>query len=339
MHSIVPSITDDLSSIGGVYHHSWSFFKKNGRIVVNDMVEYSSETMLQLPRGFGHEHHSIDGSGQPGSMSAMDEYQHIASILSIVITGIVLIGVVCIIIRTLLALRPFQGSQHDTEDLEEEVGGAKRTRAKLVIALLVSDAWVGISWLAPAAMDLKDQPLQGDQCRIPGSTLATALWWQYGFSVAIAISTYLALRHPLSRMKDWQERKVGLVICGVVLFGFLQAVMWEQLHGFTNWGQFCYYGVPHSRLAEAMQFVPRLLSSFVIAIIYAVLVRFLRRPDLTARCSPSPQLRSNRFNSAETLCEWSDLGPVAVTTKDGDDRPPWEKIHLPDFSRLTDEDV
>lgn len=298
-------------------------------------VEYSNE-MLHLPRGFGHEHHST--SGTDPSISGTEEYQHVASILSIVITGTVLLGVVCIIIRTLLALRPFKGSQQDSEDNEEEVGGAKRTRAKLCIALLVSDAWVGISWLAPAAMDLKDEPLQGNQCQIPGTTLATALWWQYGFSVAIAVSTYLALRHPLSRLKDWQERKVGLIICGVVLLGSIQAIMWQQLHGYTNWGQFCYYGSPHSRLAEAMQFLPRLLSSFTIAIIYAVLVRFLRRPTLTARCIPSPQLRSNRSNSAETLCEWNDLGPAAQF-KDGDDRPPWEKIHLPDFSRLADEDA
>lgn len=308
-----------------------------GTLTIIRAIEKQKTRMHAQSRGFGQEHHSTTDSP---IMTKTDEYQHIASILSIIITGITLIGTICIIIRTLLALRRPTGDSKNgngsdqVAEQDEEVGGAKRTRAKLCIALLISDAWVGISWLAPAAMDLKDTPLRGDHCQAPGTTLATALWWQYGFSIAIAASTFFAIRHPLSSFKYWQERKVGVLICGIVILGAVQAVLWKQLHGFTNWGQFCYYGSPHSRLAEVTQFFPRLLSSFIIAIVYAYLIHFLRRPDLTARCSPSPQFRNN---SAETLCEVHQVNTEGA--KDVDDRPPWEKIHLPDFSRLVQEEM
>lgn len=309
------------------------------------------DDMIQR-RGFGHGHHGNDNRDM--SLSDPQEYQHIASILSIVTAGITVLGAVAIMIRALqtpgvcIGPRTRKQQSSDTEGAKlkgagsekdgDTASGAKRLRRQLCIALLFSDACVAISWLAPAAMDLKDQPLHGDQCQMPGLTLATALWWQYGFSLAIAVSTFLALRYPLSSAKRWQERKVGIIICVILALGIVQALVWKQAHGYTNWGQFCYYGSPRSRIAEAMQFLPRLFSSFLIAVIYIVLVHFLRRPDLTARyTSPSPPPpRRPRGASADTLCG-SDrhLSTDKDTT---DDIPPWEKMVLPDFGRMADEE-
>lgn len=34
-----------------------------------------------------------------------------------------------------------------------------------------------ISWLGPAAMGLKGDPLRGSECQAPGVIFASALWW------------------------------------------------------------------------------------------------------------------------------------------------------------------
>jgi hypothetical protein len=287
-------------------------------------------------RGFGADHGSIGGS-TTHSMTGEEQYEHIASILSIIITGLTVVGAIFICTRTVKIIRKSRrskskshgkrkGTRTADESEEEDVGGAKRMRGMLLIGLLIADVWVGISWLAPAVMGLRDRPLRGDQCQAPGFTLATALWWQYGFSIAIASSTYFAVRHPLSSIKRLQEKYTTAIICLIVGTGLLQALLWDRLHGYTDWGQFCYYGSPRSRISEIMQFLPRLLSSFVIAIVYAYLIRFLCRPDLTAQyCAPAPVPNNS---SAITLC-----GDAGGDGK-GKDIPPWEKMVLPDFSRL-----
>jgi hypothetical protein len=281
-------------------------------------------------RGFGNDHQS-DGSSTHG-MTGEDQYEHIASMLSIVITGLTVLGAIFIVARTIKVIRKSRteskshGKRKGTAEEEEDVGGAKRMRGMLLIGLLMADVWVGISWLAPAVMGLRDRPLRGHQCQAPGFTLATALWWQYGFSIAIASSTYFAVRHPLSTIKRLQEKYTKAIIGLIIGTGLLQALLWDRLHGYTDFGQFCYYGSPRSRISEIMQFLPRLLSSFVIAIIYAFLIRFLCRPDLTAQYSVPFPVPHNQ--SATTLCG------------DGDGKaiPPWEKMVLPDFSKLLNDD-
>lgn len=280
-------------------------------------------------RGFGNDHQNEGSSSH--NMTGEDQYEHIASILSIVITGLTVVGAIFIVTRTVKVIRKSKNKSKShgkrkasgSEEEEEDVGGAKRMRGMLLIGLLIADVWVGISWLAPAVMGLRDRPLRGDQCQAPGFTLATALWWQYGFSIAIASSTYFAVRHPLSTIKRLQEKYTKAIICLVIVTGLLQATLWDRLHGYTDWGQFCYYGSPRSRISEIMQFLPRLLSSFVIAIVYVFLIRFLCRPDLTAQYSV-PVPANNQ--SAITLC--------GDGNGDGKTIPPWEKMVLPDFSRL-----
>jgi hypothetical protein len=290
-------------------------------------------------RGFGTNH---EGSGSDHALTAEEQYEHIASILSIVITGVTVIGAIWIVTRTVKVLidcrtrrkrNARNKTSSSTEDSDDEVGGAKRTRALLLTGLLVADVWVGISWLAPAVMGLRDQPLRGNQCQAPGFTLATALWWQYGFSIAIAMSTFFAVRHPLSTIKRLQEQYVKGIICLVIITGLIQALLWDRLHGYTDWRQFCYYGSPRSRISEIMQFLPRLLSSFAIAIIYAFLIRFLCRPDLAAPYSaplPVSNHNQNQNPSSITLCGDESNGKVNI--------PPWEKLVLPDYSKLLNDD-
>jgi hypothetical protein len=306
---------------------------------------HDMDTVTELAgRSFGNDHQGSDGSGTGHALTKEDEYEHIASIMSIVITGVTILGAICIVtrsIRVILSLRTKSGSDKTrakessiatVEDSAlEEAGGAKRMRGYLLIGLLTADAWVGISWLGPAVMGLRDQPLRGNHCDVPGFTLATALWWQYGFSIAIAFSTFFAIRHPLSTIKRLQEKYMGGIICLILLTGLVQAVLWQQLHGYSDWGQFCYYGSPRSRISEIMQFLPRLLSSFVIATTYAFLIRFLCRPDLTAQYSaPLPDTTP----STVTLCGGEEDG----SHKTPKVTAPWEKMVLPDFSKLLDDD-
>jgi len=287
--------------------------------------------MTVYARGFGNDHSSEGASTH--NMTGEDQYEHIASILSIVITGLTVLGAILIVTRTVKVIRKSRtksktrGKQRATTEDDEDVGGARRMRGMLLIGLLIADVWVGISWLAPAVMGLRDRPLRRHECQAPGFTLATALWWQYGFSIAIASSTYFAVRHPLSTIKRLQEKYTKAIIGLIIGTGLLQALLWDRLHGYTDFGQFCYYGSPRSRISEIMQFLPRLLSSFVIAIVYAFLIRFLCRPDLTAQYSVPVPVPHNQ--SAVTLCG------------DGDGKaiPPWEKMVLPDFSRLLNDDA
>jgi len=281
--------------------------------------------MTVYARGFGDNHQSESTH----DMTEEDQYEHIASIMSIVITGLTIPGAIFIATRTIKVIRKSRtkSKTRGKVSAEEEVGGAKRMRGMLLLGLLIADVWIGISWLAPAVMGLRDRPLRGHQCQAPGFTLATALWWQYGFSIAIASSTYFAVRHPLSTIKRLQEKYTKAIIGLILGTGLLQALLWDRLHGYTDFGQFCYYGSPRSRISEIMQFLPRLLSSFVIAIVYAYLIRFLCRPDLTAQYSVPVPVPHNQ--SAITLC-----GDV-----DGQAIPPWEKMVLPDFSRLLNDDA
>lgn len=295
--------------------------------------------MTEYGRGF--ENNDTKGNSTY-AMTGANQYEDIASILSIVITGLTVAGAIFIVTRTVKVIRGSRipktstkthGKKRQSEkkiDHQEEghVGGAKKMRGMLLIGLLIADVWVGISWLAPAVMGLRDRPLRGNQCQAPGFTLATALWWQYGFSIAIASSTYFAVRHPLSTIKRLQEKYTTAIICLIVVTGLLQALLWDRLHGYTDWGQFCYYGSPRSRISEIMQFLPRLISSFVIAIVYAYLIRFLCRPDLAAQYSVPIPVTHNQ--SAITLC--------GDTGGDGQAIPPWEKMVLPDFSRLLGDD-
>jgi hypothetical protein len=54
--------------------------------------------MKIISRGFGANHHNPDGST---SIASEEEYEHIASILSIVITGATVVGAIFIVTRTI----------------------------------------------------------------------------------------------------------------------------------------------------------------------------------------------------------------------------------------------
>ena len=47
----------------------------------------------------------------------------------------------------------------------------------------------------------------------------------------IAITTYIALRHPLSRMKRTAEQGPGWMIALILFVGAVQAILWRYLHG------------------------------------------------------------------------------------------------------------
>ncbi|ORY32617.1 hypothetical protein BCR39DRAFT_523162 [Naematelia encephala] len=170
-----------------------------------------------------------------------------------------------------------------------------------------------MSSIGPAASGVSGEPVTDKGCESPGFLLATALWWQYGFSLAIAITTYVALRHPLSSFKVAAEKRAVEIIVLIVVIGILQAVLWRILRGFEVWEDFCFYAPPSHLAAELLQFIPRITVSLIVISIYARLVSFLNRPDLSSAYLPSPQLQQ---------------------TPSTDPIPPWERMTIPDFSTL-----
>lgn len=57
---------------------------------------------------------------------------------------------------------------------------------------------------------------------------------QYGFSVAIACTTYMSLRYPMSRVKAFAESWWGDILGLVFLSGVIQAIVWWFAHGVSG---------------------------------------------------------------------------------------------------------
>lgn len=175
-------------------------------------------------------------------------------------------------------------------------------------------------------MIFRDLTLAGPQCNASGLTLALGLWWQYAFSILVALTTYLSLRHPLSRLKRLIDSYPLPLVILVLAIGISQAVVWHLKHGYEGGHGFCFYGRPAELGSELMQFLPRLLTSLAITAIYIPLIGFLRRPDSgaaylgTATGGRSREPTPNRsFDDGERGIGEEDI-------------PPWEKLSFPTYT-------
>lgn len=171
--------------------------------------------------------------------------------------------------------------------------------------------------------------LAGQQCNASGMTLALGLWWQYAFSILIALTTYLSLRHPFSRTKRFLDSYPILLVVSVLAVGIAQAVLWRLLRGYDGCHGFCFYGLPTEFGSELMQFLPRLLTSLGITAVYIPLIGFLRRPDSGAAYLGSSTTHSAVGRSRETTPRKSQDG---LFTDAEEDIPPWEKLSFPTYT-------
>lgn len=170
--------------------------------------------------------------------------------------------------------------------------------------------------------------LAGPQCNASGITLALGLWWQYAFSLLIALTTYLSLRHPLSRMKRLIDSQPIPLVAFVLSIGIIQAVLWHFEHGYDGGHGFCYYGRPAELGSELMQFLPRLITSLGITAIYIPLIGFLRRPDSGSAYLGSSLSGTGGRSREATPCRSFD----GERGEGEDDVPPWEKLSFPTYT-------
>ncbi|ORX36891.1 hypothetical protein BD324DRAFT_476410 [Kockovaella imperatae] len=261
---------------------------------------------------------------------------HIAAIVSLILTLFIFVGASTCVFRTSLSLNKLlQRHRGHPEESEGRKGGARKLRKMLVIGLLLSDCMIAVGSFWPAVTVLAHKSLGGSECDLPGFLLASALWWwvegiqmkatdtltirQYGFSLTIAVTTYVALRHPLSLAKDLAERGATPIVAMIIVVGGVQAITWRVVNGFHAWRDTCYYAPPSFVSAELIQFLPRLITSLVITMIYIPLIHFLRRPDMTSLyLSPRP---ASTLPHPPTI---DDPTPPGQT-------PPWEKLTFPTF--------
>lgn len=175
-------------------------------------------------------------------------------------------------------------------------------------------------------MIIRGLSLAGPQCNASGMTLALGLWWQYAFSLLIALTTYLSLRHPLSRLKRLIDTHPFPLVALVLVVGIVQAILWKVLKGYDGSHGFCFYGRPSDLGSELMQFLPRLVASLGITAIYIPLIGFLRRPD-TGSAYLGTSTTGGRSREA-TPCRSFDGGDGGAE----DDVPPWEKLSFPTYT-------
>ncbi|WVQ73830.1 hypothetical protein IAR50_003411 [Cryptococcus sp. DSM 104548] len=162
--------------------------------------------------------------------------------------------------------------------------GTGKLRVRLLMGMIISDLAIGLAILPPDIMFLVNRKIATGTagCNALGFLLVTVLFTQHLWTLAIAIATFLLLRHPLSRLTMQVERYSWLIAPGIWGLSILHAGVWYAKIGFVNTGTLCYYGTKsHSADLDRnlCQFLPRALVFAFILILYSRLFTFLRRPD------------------------------------------------------------
>ncbi|ODN80744.1 hypothetical protein L202_02901 [Cryptococcus amylolentus CBS 6039] len=162
--------------------------------------------------------------------------------------------------------------------------GTGKLRVRLLMGMIISDLAIGLAILPSDIMFILNKKIATGTagCNALGFVLTTILFTQHLWTLAIAIATFLLLRHPLSRITMMVERYSWLIAPAIWSLSILHAGVWYAKVGFVNTGTLCYYGTKsHSPDLDRnlCQFLPRALVFILIIILYSRLFRFLRRPD------------------------------------------------------------
>lgn len=60
------------------------------------------------------------------------------------------------------------------------------------------------------------------------------IWPDLSSFQVIAVTTYVALRHPLARFKAMVEKCWGYILGIILVVGLIQAILWQFLHGVSE---------------------------------------------------------------------------------------------------------
>ncbi|WVW78340.1 hypothetical protein I302_100294 [Kwoniella bestiolae CBS 10118] len=167
--------------------------------------------------------------------------------------------------------------------LEWYRGRPGTTRTRIVQALIVSDFLLGIVGLISSCIFLS-----GDgsalahgtpSCDGLGLLLTAILWTEHGWTLILAVATFMILIYPLHWFTLWMEQRWYYLWAFVWIISIAIGVMGYELYGFYPSGGTCFYGANAGLYSELMQFIPRCVVCIGITVLYARLYVFLKRPD------------------------------------------------------------
>jgi hypothetical protein len=185
----------------------------------------------------------------------------------------------------------------------------------------------------------------GNQTCASSMALSIGLWWQYTLSISIAGLTLLSLRYPLSRIFRFVADHPTVIFPPLLCFSVVPGLLWYGLHGYSPMGHFCFYGASTDIGAEAMLFVPRVVTSVGIIAMYTPLIPFLARPDIGAAYMDTSLSNGQRSRSRSRSLTTS-LSGLATPLRQShskqspdldqpiEDVPAWEKLSFPNYDEL-----
>ncbi|WWC59593.1 uncharacterized protein I303_102150 [Kwoniella dejecticola CBS 10117] len=157
------------------------------------------------------------------------------------------------------------------------------TRTRIVQALIVSDFLLGVVGLISSCLFLQgngELMAHGSMaCDGLGLLLTTILWTEHGWTLILAVATFMILIYPLHWFTLWIEHRWYYLWAIVWVFSIAIGVIGYEVYGFYPSGGTCFYGANAGLYSELMQFIPRCVVCIAITALYAKLYVFLKRPD------------------------------------------------------------
>ncbi|KIR31250.1 hypothetical protein I352_06344 [Cryptococcus deuterogattii MMRL2647] len=216
-----------------------------------------------------------------------------------------------------------------------------KLRVRLLVGMVISDLLLGLVILPPVAMYIANRKLATGSagCNAQAFILIAILFTQHLWTLVMAVSTFLLLRHPLSRATTLLERYSWVIAPLIWGLSVLHAGLWYHYVGFVNAGSLCYYGTRSAKDGldrEICQFIPRAVVFIVVIVLYSRLFTFLRRPD-TIQLPSHPASKTSSF--IDTRSSQTGLRPIAkfhklsLTSSQGakrevDPEAPWEAMEF-----------
>ncbi|KAE8540778.1 hypothetical protein D1P53_003142 [Cryptococcus gattii VGV] len=219
--------------------------------------------------------------------------------------------------------------------------GKGKLRVRLLVGMVISDLLLGLVILPPVAMYIANRKLATGSagCNAQAFILIATLFTQHLWTLVMAVSTFLLLRHPLSRATSLLERYSWVIAPVIWGLSVIHAGLWYHYVGFVNAGSLCYYGTRSAKDGldrEICQFIPRAFVFVVVIVLYSRLFSFLRRPD-TIELPSHHASKTSSFT--DTRSGQTGLWPIAkfhklsLTSSQGakrevDPEAPWEAMEF-----------
>ncbi|KAJ9105195.1 hypothetical protein QFC20_004330 [Naganishia adeliensis] len=210
--------------------------------------------------------------------------------------------------------------------------GLQRLRTKFLIGMLVSNVLFSVLAVVSIVLDVcgKRLIMNTPRCNVVGFLFVLVVLTQHAWSLTNAVTTYLMLKYPASRIMNhieayWYAAPIFIWCNGAFLAGVW---FWKRdfspSPGSAEWD----YAIRGDRLDQNLgEFLPRLFAFCIMTALYISLFFFLRRPDTISIGDISSK---NHSSWTDNLKQLAFRGCKKAQPKE-EVVPPWEKLQL-DFS-------